>query len=147
MTYIALSKTDKIKAAVVGGAVSDARESVKDRPQMEAGVYTELIPDYEANKEEELAKRSAVLWVDQFPKNVPILLLHGTSDWRVKPTQSLNLALQFEKYRIPHRLILFEGGDHGISEHREEVNEQVTAWFDRFLKMDEALPNMEYHGK
>lgn len=50
-------------------------------------------------------------------------------------------------YRIPYRLIMFEGGDHGISEHRTEVNEEMLNWFDRYLKNDESLPNMEYHGR
>jgi len=147
MTYIALTKTDKIKAAVVGGAVSDNYETIKDRPKMETNVLAELIPNYEKNKESELDKRSATKWVDKFSKNVPILMLHGNSDWRVKPEQSLRLAMEFEKHRVPYRLIMFEGGDHGISEHRKEVNEQVIKWFDKYLKSNEPLPNMEYHGR
>lgn len=147
MTYIALTKTDKIKAAVVGGAISDNFSFIEDRPKMETGVLSELIPNYAENKDVELEKRSAIKWTDKFSKNVPILMLHGNSDWRVKPEQSLNLALEFEKNRIPYRLIMFEGGDHGISEHKDEVNKQVIKWFDRFLKMDEHLPNMEYHGR
>lgn len=147
MTYIALTKTDKIKAAVVGGAVSDSYSSIIDRPEMETRVLAELIPNYEENKEAELDKRSPVKWANKFSKNVPILMLHGNSDWRVKPEQSLNLALEFGKYRIPYRLIMFEGGDHGISEHRAEVNAQVINWFDRYLKENEAVPNMEFHGR
>ncbi len=147
MTYIALTKMDNIKAAVVGGAVSDNFATIKDRPSMEEGVLSELIPNYEENKVEELTKRSAVKWVEKFPKNVPILMLHGNADWRVKSEQSLKLALEFEKHRIPYRLIMFEGGDHGISEHRPEVNQQVINWFNRFLKNEEAIPNMEYHGR
>ncbi len=147
MTYIALTKTDKIKAAVVGGAVSDNFLTIKDRPEMETKVLAELIPDYEANKEKELTKRSAIKWADKFPKNVPILMLHGNADWRVKPEQSLTLAMEFEKYRVPYRLLIFEGGDHGITEHRKEVNEQVIRWFDKYLKIGEPLPNMEYHGR
>ena len=147
MTYIALTKTDRINAAAVGGALSDQFAGIADRPEMEKGVLAELIPNYQENKEAELTKRSAVKWADQFPKDVPILLLHGTSDWRVKPEQSLNLALEFEKHRVPYRLVMYEGGDHGISEHRDEVNQQVMSWFDRYLKKGEALPDMEYHGK
>ena len=146
MTYIALTKTNKVKAAVVGGALSDSFEGIIDRPSME-NVYQELVPKYEKNKEKELTKRSAIKWVDKFPKDVPILMLHGNSDWRVKPEQSLKLALEFEKHRIPYRLIMFEGGNHGISEHRKEVNSQVINWFDRYLKNSEPLPNMKYHGK
>lgn len=145
MTYMALTKTNKIKAAVVGGGLSDL--TVIDRPKMENGVYAQLIPNYKENKTVELEKRSAIKWVDQFPKNTPILLLHGNADWRVKATNSLNLALEFEKYRIPYRLKIFEGGDHGITEYKEEVHEDVMSWFDRFLKANAVMPNMEYHGK
>ena len=147
MTYLALTKMGNIKTAVVGGAVSDHFAGNKDRPQMETHVLAELIPNYNENKEAELKKRSAVFWVDQFPKDVPILMLHGNADWRVKPEHSLKMALEFEKYRVPYRLVMFEGGDHGITEHREEVNQQVISWLDRFLKNGEALPNMEYHGR
>jgi len=145
MTYIALTKTDKIKAAIVGGARSDL--TIIDRPEMETNVYAELMPNYLDNKEEELKKRSAIFWADKFSKNVPILLLHGNSDWRVKSTNSLKLALEFEKHRIPYRLKIFEGGDHGINEFRAEVNEEVLNWFNRYLKNNEPIPNMEFHGR
>ena len=56
MTYIALTKSKNIKAAVVGGAVSDNFSSIKDRPEMETNVYAELIPNYWETKEEELKK-------------------------------------------------------------------------------------------
>lgn len=145
MTFIALPQMKEIKAVVVGGAISDNFNLIIDRPQMEE-VLIELAPNYSSNKTAELEKRSAIKWVNKFPKNVPILMLHGSSDWRVKPEQSLNMALEFEKYRIPYRLIIFEGSDHGISEHENEVDLQVIEWFNRFLKNNEDLPNMEYHG-
>ena len=145
MTYIALTKTDKIKVAITGGAKSDM--TIIDRPEMESRVYKELMPNYAINKDSELRKRSALYLIDNFPKNVPILLLHGNADWRVKATNSLNLALEFEKYRIPYRLKIFEGGDHGITEHKKEVLSEVISWLDRYLKKGEALPNMEFHGR
>lgn len=146
MTYSALTKTNKIKAAAVGGALADMEEAIKDRPEMESQLLAELVPNYKGNEVEEIKKRSAIQWVDQFSKKVPILLLHGNSDWRVKPEQSLRMALAFTEYRIPYRLIIFEGADHGINEFREEVNEAVLDWFNKYLKGNASLPNMEYHG-
>ncbi len=145
MTYIALTKTDKVKVAVVGGANSDL--TIIERKGMESGVYAELIPDYENNKELELKKRSAIHWVEKFPKDVPILLLHGNSDWRVKSSNSLKLALEFEKHRVPYRLKIFEGADHGINEFKNEMNDEVINWLDKYLKNEEPLPDMEYHGR
>ena len=59
-------------------------------------------------------------------------MLYGNSDWRVKPEQSLRLVLQFEKHKIPSKLIMIVGGDNGIVEHKIEVNAQVIAWFDKY---------------
>lgn len=147
MTYLALTKTNRIKAAAVGGAVSDCFETIKDRPEMETNVMAELIPDYEEHKEAELTKRSAIMWPEKFPKDVPLLMMHGNSDWRVKVDQSLRLALALDKERVPYRLVVFEGGDHGLRAYREEVDTQVIQWFDKYLKQTRALPNMEYHGR
>lgn len=147
MTYIALTKTNRIKTAIVGGAISDSFKTIADRPEMETQVIAELVPNYNIKKEEALTERSAVKWANKFPKNVPILMLHGNADWRVKSEHSLKMALAFEKYRVPYRLVIFEGGDHGISEHKTEVNKQIINWFNKYLKQNAPLPNMEYHGR
>jgi len=144
MTYLALTKTNKIKVAATGGAPTDLVN--RDREGMEK-VYAELIPGYQDGRDKVLTERSALFWVDKFPKNVPILLMHGNADWRVKSTQTLQLALEFEKHRIPYRLKIFEGADHGISEFREEVDQEVIGWFNRYLKGVSALPDMEFHGR
>ncbi len=141
MTYLALTKSNQIKAAVIGAGRTDL--TIIDRPKMETNVYAELIPDYWKNKETELKNRSALFFADKFPKNVPILLLHGNADWRVKSTNALQMALKFEEYRIPYRLKIFEGAGHGIREFRKEKEEEVISWFDRFLKNGEPLPKMD----
>lgn len=147
MTYIALTKMTGIKAAVVGGALADQFSSIADRPQMESGVLAELIPEYAIRKNEALAERSALSWPEKFSSNVPLLILHGNADWRVKVDQSLRLALALEPYRIPYRLIIYEGGDHGLTAYQEEVTSEVINWFDRYVKQSSALPDMEYPGK
>ncbi len=138
MTYQALTRTDQIKAAVVVGASSD--NTIIDRPKLERKVNSKLIPDYRNNKEAELKSRSAIFWVDKFPVNVPILMLHGSADWRVKPDNSLKLALEFEKRNIPYRLKIYEGAGHAITEFKEDVDKEIISWFDRFLKQNEQIP-------
>lgn len=144
MTYLSLVKSKQIKAAVVGGAPTD--KMIIDIPEMENGVYSELIPNYWKNKEAELKKRSAVYFADKFPTNVPLLILHGNSDLRVNSSNSLKLALELDKYRVPCRLKIYEGGDHGLREYREEVDYEVMNWFKQFLKDNEPIPNMKLHG-
>ena len=145
MTYLALTRSSRLKAAVVGGALADL--TTGDRPELEEHVYAELIPNYETTGEQELKARSAIFWPEKFPKTTPILMLHGNADWRVKPQQSLQMALALDKERVPYRLVVFEGADHGISEFREDVFEETLSWFDRYVRDGEPLPDMEFHGK
>ena len=145
MTYLALKKTDRIKAAVVGGGAADL--TTEDRPEMEKSVYAELIPGYDKNRDSVLQQRSAVYWPESLSKSTALLILHGNADWRVKCEQSLRLAMALDKIRYPYRLVIYEGADHGISEFRDEVFEESLNWFHKYLKEGQALPNMKYHGK
>ncbi len=148
MTYLSLMRTCLMKAAVVGGAVADLRMMNDSRGgEMEKYVYSELIPDYENRKDAALAARSAITMVDKICKTTPILMMHGTADWRVIPEESLKMAEEFQKEKIPYRLVMFEGGDHGLSEFDKEVDEMGKNWFDKYLKEGKALPDLEPHGK
>ena len=146
MSYMTLIRTDMIKAVVVGGAISDLFLNGQNRPEMELNVFADLMPDYKVSRTAALNRRSAIKWVDRFPKDVPLLILHGTSDWRVRAENSLLLSLELSKYGVPYRLIMYEGGDHGISEYREEHQREAYKWFNRFLVRKEELPNMQFHG-
>lgn len=144
MTYQALIKTNKIKAVIVGGGSSDLSANLESRPGFEQGVYEELIPNYTENKEEELRKRSAINWVDKFPKDVPILILHGGSDGNVRPQQALKLALELDEHRVPYKLLIFEGDNHGIKNNRNQVQTEIKTWLNRYLVQNENLPDMDY---
>ena len=148
MTYLALMQTNKIKAAVVGGAVTDLKAMDESRNgEMGVYVYSELMPGYEKNKDSVMAIRSAIYHADKLPKATPILLLHGTSDWRVIPEESLNMATELQKAKVPYSLVMYEGGDHGLSEFRNEVDEQVKTWLDKYVKNNHPLPNLTPHGR
>ena len=146
MTYLTLTKTHKFKAAVVGGGVSDLRMVMATRKDTFETVYQENIPLYEKDKSKALNARSAIYHVESISKTTPILMLHGTADWRVVPQMALDLSAAFIKARVPHRLVLFEGGNHGLSEFNDEVDSMVKKWFDAYLKQGKALPDLEPHG-
>ena len=87
-TYVALTKSTNIKAAVVGGGMSDLIKLRESRKMLDTGLYAKLIPQYKETKNEELLKqRSAFYIADRIPKNVPILILHGTADGNVSASQ------------------------------------------------------------
>jgi dienelactone hydrolase len=146
MTYLALTGTDRMKAAAVVAGIGDSRSGIKKRPDMETYVYAELIPDYWNVKDEALLARSPVAWPERLCATTPLLLLHGTADWRVDPAETMNLAQGLNKLRRPFRLIMYEGADHGLSEYRAEAYGQIQSWLDRYVRDLEALPDLEPHG-
>lgn len=141
MAYMLLREVKWIKAIVIGGAPTDQIRQAKERPDWRQ----HQIKRWGTSRAETL-KRSPLKWVQELPKKTPILLMHGASDWRVNPLDSIEMSQQLYKNHIPHRFILFEGADHVISEYRDEYVQQTAHWFERFLKNKEPLPNLEKHG-
>jgi dipeptidyl aminopeptidase/acylaminoacyl peptidase len=146
MTYLALARTDRIRAAVVGSGMADAFDMVARRPEMEAGVFAELVPNWAADREAQLAAHSAVRWPEKLNKATPILILHGSADVRVNAREALSMAEALYEVRHPYRFILFEGGDHPLSAFRSEVNRAVIEWFDRYVRDKAPLPKLEPLG-
>jgi dipeptidyl aminopeptidase/acylaminoacyl peptidase len=147
MTYLALSRTHRIRAAVVGAGISDAFDTVARRPEMEDSVMAQLVPNWPTQRDIALNARSAVRWADHLYKGTPILLLHGSSDWRVHPSQALDMARALYEARHPFRLVFFEGDDHGLSGNRGEVDRLVVDWFNRYVRDKTPIPNLEPHGR
>lgn len=146
MTYRALARTDRIAAAIAMAAVTDAFDYVTRRPDMEREVFAELIPAYRQNKHAALEARSPLHWARQLCKQTPILVLHGGADWRVHPAQALRMAAALLEHRHPFRLLFYEGGDHGLTEHEAEVLGQIRAWLDRYVRDRRPWPSPEPHG-
>ena len=145
MTYLVLSKTDRFKAAVIRAGVSDLISWRHDRPEM-GEVFAETIPDWDTDRDNALLSRSPARWGDRLSPTTPILILHGTADWRVSPRQSQMMAASLLDNRRPFRLVLFEGGDHQLNEHLEELYRLTNEWMDRFVRDLENLPDLEPHG-
>jgi dipeptidyl aminopeptidase/acylaminoacyl peptidase len=61
------------------------------------------------------------------------LLLHGDKDWRVNVEQSIQLAAALKKESHPHKLVVYPGGNHGLTKHRQEVNQELITWFKKYL--------------
>ncbi len=142
MTYLALKNVRWIRAAVTVGASSDMFREEKIRPELKA-----LNKKMFGGSITEKKRRSAVYWPDMFPKKTPLLMMHGGSDWRVSPLDSIELAQKLLALHVPCRLVLFEGADHGLSEHYATSLSMTISWFDRFVKGDERLPDTKLHGR
>ena len=61
------------------------------------------------------------------------VVLHGLADEDVSPLQSIELSKKFYGLNIPHRLVLFEDGDHYLKRHRKEVDALKKMWYVKYL--------------
>jgi dipeptidyl aminopeptidase/acylaminoacyl peptidase len=128
MTYLALQKSDLITTSVVGNGPTDLFSIIIDRPEMEANVYSKLIPDYKKNKKEELKKRAVVYWADELNKKSSLLILCSTNDKRVNPEQVKNIAEKLTDINYDFKLKEFET-NHKFSGKTEELNKLLLNWF------------------
>ena len=148
MTYLALTRTKRIAAAVIGSGPTDLEKMIQLRPEMETDVIiAELVPGYATNKAQALRARSAIHWPEKLAKETPILLLAGTGDWRVNPMDSLHMAEKLYQQRHPFRLVTFEGADHGLSEFRDERDRITLEWFNTYVRDRKPWPSLEPHGR
>ncbi|WP_411030450.1 alpha/beta hydrolase family protein [Spongiimicrobium sp. 3-5] len=132
-TFLAIKETDKIKAIALGAPSTNLTRTILDRPLLDEW-WSDFIPNYNLNKAEVLKRRSAIFWVNELPKNIPILLLQGEDDIALHPNFTLDFAKELTKYKIPYRLIKFEKGSHSLKEYREEVFEELFHWFRKYLR-------------
>jgi len=62
----------------------------------------------------------------------PLLLLHGTADEILSHRCSENI---YARARQPKELLLYNGCRHGLDECREQVDEAVTSWLTKELRV------------
>jgi len=144
MALLALRRSDRFRAAVLLGSLSDLDRMAADRPVM-LEVYEDLFgtPDStEFNRR--IRARSGVRWPGELPVDTPILILHGGSDWRVSPLQSLDLAAGLQEAGRFYRILVVEGADHSLTDAAAERDAERRAWFDRFVRdLDPVRPEPE----
>ncbi len=145
MTYMALTLTDRIRAAAIRCGVTDLISWTDDRKDMDE-VYSDLIPGFDPDDRSTLMSRSPVYWAEKMCRSTPILIMHGTSDWRVNPLSSIKMAEKLLQLKHPFRLVMLEGSDHSLSEHIGERNRLLKEWFDRFVRDKAPLPDLNLHG-
>ena len=145
MTYVALTKTKQMKAAVVLSGLVDLKQSVETRKDIDS-MLNVWLPSYRNDKTNFMNQRSALYLADKICKSTPIFMIQGTSDWRVTTPQVMDLAAKFYSLQQPFRLSVFEGADHGVTEFMEEVSRQTKAFFDDYLRDKKRWPSLEQHG-
>ncbi len=135
MVYRALADGLPARAAVINSGVSDlSRSDRPDAAEMDA-LMRSAMPDYEAEKANHFCRRSAICWPEKL--KVPLLLLHGTADWRVPADQALALAARLQSLGSPYELHIIEGGTH-VALNQDQAG--IDKWILDFFASHKKLP-------
>jgi len=129
MTYQSIQRKAPIRAAAVLFGMADLQYTLSVRPEFRKE-FVETIPGFTENEAELLRERSAVHWAAEI--DVPVLMMHGTADWRVRAEESLHLAQELQRLNKTYQLMMFAGDSHGLPAHRVEHSNAAIQWFKSF---------------
>ncbi len=77
MIYLALTKTTRIRAAVVLSGLADLKMGLENQPEVDS-IFNGWLPEYRENREQFLKNRSALEIADKICKTTPIFIIQGT---------------------------------------------------------------------
>ncbi len=125
MAYRAIADGLKVRAAVVNSGIATLDEPAR-RDLLP--IYRALMPDYTAEAANHFCRRSAICWPDKL--GVPLLILHGTDDWRVPVRQAQSLQRVLVARGLPSRLHIYPRGQHVIlNEDQGAIDDEILAFF------------------
>lgn len=129
-SLMAVRNMPEVKALVFSVGVIDLEKELEFRPEMER-VYEARIPNYAERKQEAMAERSVVNWLDEFPAELPILILHGELDERVHVSNATRFAKLLEQREQPHQLHIYPDAGHNV--FRESFDDMKN-WLQQQLR-------------
>ena len=144
MTYLALKRTDKIDAAIVSSAITNVFLFAAENLEV-YDIFEKLIPEYPEQRVTPLKDRSMLYWYEELPKTTPILMLHGSADKYVNPSNSIHALEKLIKGEIPVRYVMFEGGDNKLTEHRAEADKMIVEWLNKYVRDQMPIPDIKPH--
>lgn len=129
MVFQAIRDGFAARAAATFGAFTDLSEMLSSGPG--AAMAKTIWPDFDERRNEILSRRSAIRWPEKLV--LPLLLMHGSNDRNVSPTQTLQLATELAKTQKEFGVIVFSGGNHTLWQHQLERDRQAVEFFRRHM--------------
>ena len=136
MTMWAVTQTHRFRAAVSGAGLSNWQSYYGEND-----IDQWMIPYFGASVYDDpavYARSSAI----NFVKNVktPTLIVVGERDGEVPAPQSREFWHALKALGIETEMVVYAGEGHAIlqPEHRKDIQERLTAWFDKYLKAGHA---------
>lgn len=133
MTYLTLTRNHNFKCAVITGGIANLGCS-SDESKFMRRLYEVTMGNYGDDKFKRACESRSILnFSEKLSRTTPMLILHGTADNRVLPHDSLDLSYHLIIHNIPFRLVMLEGGDHFMRNHRKEVDVMRKNWYKKHL--------------
>jgi dipeptidyl aminopeptidase/acylaminoacyl peptidase len=130
VTYQLLKQQVDIKAACVMGCATDFTDAYQQlphyRPFLEA-----VFGGTPETALEEYTKRSPLYWPEKI--NVPLLIIQGTDDQHVPIREVKDFAEKLKALNKVHDLVIYPEGDHTLDKVREDKDNRILAWFDKYI--------------
>jgi dipeptidyl aminopeptidase/acylaminoacyl peptidase len=144
MTYLALTKTTRLKAAVVLSGIADFKYAIEHTNFNSDSMFNAWLPEYREQKESFIKARSPIEFADKICKTTPIYIIQGTGDGVVETPPVLRLAEKFYELKQPFRFTLLEGGRHGIGGiYWEEILLRIKDFFDEYVRDGKKYPDLD----
>jgi dipeptidyl aminopeptidase/acylaminoacyl peptidase len=130
VTYQLLKQQVDIKAACVMGCATDFVDAYQQLPHYR--LFLEAV--FGGTPEtalEEYTKRSPLYWPEKI--NVPLLIIQGTDDQHVPIQEVKDFAERLKVLNKVHELVIYPEGDHTLDKVKEDKDNHILAWFDKYL--------------
>jgi dipeptidyl aminopeptidase/acylaminoacyl peptidase len=133
MTYLALTKTNKIKCAVIISGIADLNRNINNIDISK--IFSTIIKKKKISTETDIKKRSAIDFYKTISKNTSILLIHGDKDEQISHLDSIDMfsKLSGNKY-ADYEIKIIQGGDHFLKASKKEVSKLRKNWFAKYLR-------------
>ncbi len=131
MAMWANTQTDRFKAIVAGGGLSDWLSYYGVN-----GIDQWMIPYFGKSMYEDPDPYWAVSAIRTIRNaKTPTLIIAGERDIEVPPTQSIEYWHALRAMNVPASLVIYPGEGHGIRDPKNviDMRQRTVAWFDRYL--------------
>jgi dipeptidyl aminopeptidase/acylaminoacyl peptidase len=133
VTYHALSRDARVRAAVIVAGAADLLDDARRRPAFDSAILAKSVAGYSTNRERALREASAMNVLPRIPSGTALLLLHGTADDRVHPSVTLRVSEALLEAGTAHRMVLLENGSHSLLNHATVVRREIDDWLARYF--------------
>ena len=129
MSMIAARDHFPARAIAVYGLTADLSSQLAEGTPGRA-IASSIWPDFATQQKKIIEERSPIRWLDRI--STPVLLMNGSDDGSVSPTNALDLARELGRLGKPYELKIFHGEKHVLAGRAAERDADAVRWFKRF---------------